>query len=143
MQNVTSVVRQAPCSSTPTSKSTLQKTCFIKNKVYFFRISEKRRQKCTVLLTLMHTSCSVFHQTDANADRSSCHIQWDPQPRYVAAFSLNYQPGRGCYSNGSSPSHQLVHVINLKLAQGSDDDVTRRTVTLRTEPRNFTASQGQ
>ncbi|KAK7453346.1 hypothetical protein BaRGS_00039637, partial [Batillaria attramentaria] len=67
----------------------------------------------------------------------TCRIQPNFDPQYVAAYLMHYRPGRGCYSNSSSPSHQLVHVINLKLDDVTDQS-TRKQVVLKIEPKDFT-----
>ena len=70
---------------------------------------------------------------------TSCHITANPEPQYVSAYRMHYRPGRGCFSNNSSPSYQLVHVINLKL-EDKDDGASRRPVSLKIEPKDFSTT---
>ncbi|XP_070176020.1 transforming growth factor beta receptor type 3-like [Littorina saxatilis] len=69
-----------------------------------------------------------------------CDIQPNPQPEYVTAYHMHYEPGRGCFSNSSSPSHQLVHVINLKL-DATHDATTPRSVSLKIQPKDFSTAE--
>lgn len=93
------------------------------------------RHCVTVLLSLWVTGIS-FVKCEGKGSQS-CVIQPDIDSQYVVAYLMRYQPGSGCYSNSSSPSHQLVHVINVKF--DGDPGLSLRTqVVLKIEPKDFT-----
>ena len=81
----------------------------------------------------------LFYVFVDSGSSTSCHITANPDPQYVSAYRMHYRPGRGCFSNNSSPSYQLVHVINLKL-EDKDDGASRRPVSLKIEPKDFSTT---
>lgn len=95
------------------------------------------RNFVTLLVTLWSSELHLVKSDAGGGASRNCRIRPTFDPKYVAAYLMHYWPGRGCYSNSSSPSHQLVHVINLKVDDVTDH-ATRKQVVLKIEPKDFT-----
>ncbi|XP_076454844.1 transforming growth factor beta receptor type 3-like [Babylonia areolata] len=104
----------------------------------------------TAIVFSLWVNGPTYTRQDPGGSSAKCHVQADPHPQYVVAYLRHYLPGRGCHSNATSPSHQLVHVINLRMegvgggggwgGGGGGDGGGRPTVSLKIEPKDFSSS---